>query len=66
MKRKNDVGTLCYGLPNQFSKFLDYTRNGIDYHEKPDYEYLRSLLIQCFHEQKYNNDNCYDWNLICM
>ena len=35
---------LCQGLPNEFSKYIDYCRK-LDFEQEPDYNYLRNLFI---------------------
>jgi len=37
---------LCEGLPPVFSKFIIYVRS-LGFKEKPDYEHLRTILLQC-------------------
>jgi serine/threonine protein kinase len=37
---------LCEGLPPPFSKFVIYVRS-LGFNEKPDYEYLHTVLLQC-------------------
>jgi hypothetical protein len=37
---------LCKGLPAPFCKFVTYVRS-LDFTEKPDYQYLHSILLQC-------------------
>ena len=45
LKMNTTVSELCTGLPEEFSKFLKYIRD-LQFEEKPDYEYLKSLLKQ--------------------
>jgi hypothetical protein len=37
---------LCEGLPAPFCKFVTHVRS-LGFKEKPDYQYLRSILLQC-------------------
>jgi len=37
---------LCKGLPPHFSKFIIHIRS-LHFNEKPDYEYLHTILSQC-------------------
>lgn len=37
---------LCGGLPAPFCKFVTYVRS-LGFDEKPDYQYLHSILFQC-------------------
>ena len=46
--------TLCEGLPAEFEIFLNYARS-LEFKQKPDYEYLRSLF-SCLHESEHDND----------
>jgi hypothetical protein len=34
---------LCKGLPDEFSQFMNYTKN-LKFDEKPDYSYIRTLF----------------------
>jgi len=38
--------TLCEGMPQPFVKFIQHIQS-LDFEDKPDYWYLRSLLAQC-------------------
>ena len=46
--------TLCEGLPAEFEVFLNYARS-LEFKQKPDYEYLRSLF-SCLHESEHDNE----------
>jgi len=35
---------LCKGFPNEFAAFINYTK-GLKFEEKPDYKYLKGLMI---------------------
>jgi hypothetical protein len=37
---------LCEGLPTPFCKFVTYVRS-LGFDQKPDYQYLHSILLQC-------------------
>jgi len=58
-----NIKTLCDGLPECFYEYINYTR-GLQFTEKPDYEYLRNLFINSAKtnkiEIKYKWDNNYD------
>jgi hypothetical protein len=45
-KKLITVEELCKGLPAPFCKFVEYVRS-LDFDEKPDYQYLHSILSQC-------------------
>jgi serine/threonine protein kinase len=40
------VEELCEGLPAPFCKFISHVRS-LGFDEKPDYQYLHSILLQC-------------------
>jgi hypothetical protein len=40
------VEELCEGLPAPFCKFVTYVRS-LGFNQKPDYQYLHSILLQC-------------------
>lgn len=40
------VEELCEGLPAPFCKFVTYVRS-LGFDQKPDYQYLHSILLQC-------------------
>ena len=48
------------GVPEEFSKYLQYCRN-IMFEEKPDYNYLRSLFKTMMANNAYNYDGNFDW-----
>ena len=55
---------LCSGLPDEFKEFIEYGRK-LEFSEKPDYEYLKNLLLK---SAKKNNIDIYsvkyDWEII--
>jgi casein kinase I family protein HRR25 len=46
MKTLITVEELCKGLPAPFCKFVDHIHS-LGFDEKPDYQHLRSILLQC-------------------
>jgi hypothetical protein len=48
LRKKMTVTTeeLCEGLPPPFSKFVVHVHS-LGFNEKPDYQYLHSILLQC-------------------
>jgi serine/threonine protein kinase len=44
------TGKLCEGLPTIFCDFVTHVQS-LDFDEKPDYEYLHSILSQCMTDQ---------------
>jgi len=62
-KMGTPIEILCKGFPNEFATFLSYCRN-LKFEDKPDYNYLRSLLKDLFVKSGYEMDYQYDWNII--
>jgi|SRR6266702_3497782 len=46
---------LCEGLPVPFSKFVHYVHS-LGFDEKPDYQYLHSVLLQCSQTETVQTD----------
>ena len=61
-KKMHGINQLCQTHPPQFKELLDYARNGLDFHEKPDYEYLMKLFREPFDLGYYSLDHVYDWD----
>lgn len=57
------IDILCKGFPSEFVTFLTYCRN-LKFEDKPDYNYLRSLLKDLFVKSGYELDYQYDWNIL--
>lgn len=51
---------LTRGLPEEFTKYMNYSKN-LDFKEKPDYLYLKSLLQKVFDRMGFEKDFKYDW-----
>lgn len=49
---------LC--TPEEMATYLRYVRR-LDFFEKPDYEYLRTLFTELFERKGYTFDYTYDW-----
>jgi casein kinase 1/casein kinase 1 epsilon len=62
-KIETSVETLCKGFPSEFTTFLTYCRN-LKFEDKPDYNYLRTLLKDLFVKSGYEMDYQYDWNIL--
>jgi serine/threonine protein kinase len=45
-----------------FIKIMLYYIRGIEFDEKPDYGYLKNLLINEFNNNNFKNDGKYEWN----
>jgi hypothetical protein len=57
MKAAYRLDLLCEGLPGEILKFLEHVR-ALEFKEKPNYHYLRSLLLDIF---TFDFDYHYDW-----
>jgi len=54
---------LCEGMPQEFAAYLTYARN-LQFDEEPDYRYLRWLFQSVFQREGFQNDGCFDWNVV--
>ncbi|MGH0160806.1 UNVERIFIED_CONTAM: hypothetical protein FKN15_040026 [Acipenser sinensis] len=59
-KRNTPIEVLCENFPEEMSTYLRYVRR-LDFFEKPDYEYLRTLFTELFERKGYTFDYTYDW-----
>jgi len=57
------IEVLCKGFPSECTTFLTYCRN-LKFEDKPDYNYLRTLLKDLFVKSGYEMDYQYDWNIL--
>ena len=62
MKKNTKESELCAGLPVEIYKFLKYVQN-LDFEEKPNYDYLRSLFIDLLKKKGiiYNERLLFSW-----
>lgn len=51
---------LCYGFPNEFERYVEYTKN-LEYTEEPDYDMCRGLFMRIMRREKWKFDYIYDW-----
>jgi casein kinase I family protein HRR25 len=51
---------LFHGFPDEFGKFLTYTRD-LCFNDEPDYSYLRKLFRDLFVREGYQDDYGFDW-----
>ena len=51
---------LFLNLPKETAEFFRYCK-GLDFEQKPDYNYLRSLLLKILNTQKNKNDLNFSW-----
>ena len=52
---------LCKGFPEEFEKYIEYTRN-MEYIEEPAYENLRQNFLKVLEKEKEEFDYIYDWS----
>jgi serine/threonine protein kinase len=60
IKATYSLDLLCEGLPSEIYTFLEQVRS-LEFKQKPDYHYLRSLLVNTFNRMGYDYDCHYDW-----
>jgi serine/threonine protein kinase len=65
IKTNMPLNELCEGLPKEFGIYMKYCRR-LDFHQPPDYKFLRKLFINLFQENKYELDYVYDWNIVAL
>jgi hypothetical protein len=61
VKMNTTCEELCKGFPNEFVEFIKYTRN-LDFYAKPDYNYLRGLMMNVLEKFGGKYDYWFDWN----
>jgi len=59
-KSQISIEELTHGLSDEFKKYLYYVRN-LKFEEDPNYELLKSLFRECLENNKFDNDNVFDW-----
>ncbi|CAB1323034.1 unnamed protein product [Coregonus sp. 'balchen'] len=60
-KRNTPIEVLCESFPEEMATYLRYVRR-LDFFEKPDYEYLRTLFTELLERKGYTFDYTYDWD----
>lgn len=53
----------CKGLPLEISTYITYCRS-LKFNDKPDYTFLRRILLDLFEREGYKYDYCYDWTIL--
>lgn len=61
-KIASPIDLLCKGFPEEFSSFINYTRE-LKFDDRPDYGYLRRLLKTVSEREKFEYDFMFDWVL---
>jgi len=61
VKMNTTCEELCKDFPNEFVEFIKYTRN-LDFYAKPDYNYLRGLMMNLLEKFGGKYDYWFDWN----
>ena len=63
LKKKIDTSPydLCVGFPEEFEKYIEYTRK-MEYVEQPLYDNLRGYFLQVLEKQNEDFDYIYDWS----
>ena len=62
MKEQYDHNQFLKFLPREFADFLSHLQR-LNYYDKPDYAFLRSLLEQCKLRKGFSELDPYDWEL---
>jgi serine/threonine protein kinase len=60
MKENLTPMKLCQGLPDEFSKYLEYCQN-LKFDEEPNYRMLINQFRELYKSKDYENDYLYDW-----
>lgn len=50
-KMATSAEELCQGFPNEFTNYINYTRN-LQYEQDPDYGFLKSLFVNVLKKRK--------------
>ena len=61
-KKELDSLQLVRGLPPQFADFLKHIQK-LGFYDAPDYDYLKTLLADCYKENGYDDTTKFDWEL---
>ena len=59
-KKETSSEELCKNFPNEFYKYVSYTRK-LQYEENPDYDMLKELFLNVVKKIKEKMDYIYDW-----
>ncbi len=59
-KMSTPADVLCKGFPAELARFINYAK-GLKFEEKPDYDFLKSLLNAAKKSNNIVTDYAYDW-----
>ncbi|CAI5792977.1 casein kinase I isoform X1 [Podarcis lilfordi] len=59
-KRNTPIDVLCENFPEEMAAYLRYVRR-LDFFERPDYDYLRTIFTELFEKRGFTFDYAYDW-----
>lgn len=63
MKLYTSIDELCQGCPQEFHKYMNYTKN-LAFKEEPDYEFMKGLFVGLAKKENIDlHDNMYDWGV---
>ncbi|GAN02920.1 Ser/Thr protein kinase [Mucor ambiguus] len=62
-KQTTGIRSLCEGYPNQFVKYLQYSRK-LGFDETPDYAWLKKLFKDVLQDLGQEEDGMYDWSFL--
>ena len=60
MKKNLNLDEFCKNMPREIIYFMNYAR-GLEFEQKPDYNYLRSLFENILKENRITNDLHFSW-----
>lgn len=63
IKESITTAHLCRDLPVEFEFFINYA-NALEFHDQPDYLYIRRLFQELFNRKRFVHDCLYDWRVI--
>ena len=59
-KKNTSLESLIGNNPKEFADFVKYCRD-LKFDEKPDYNYLKKLMLNVINREKYVEDSNFDW-----
>ena len=60
IKLNSKINVLCDKLPKEFIKFVNYIKE-LNFEQRPDYQYLKSILRNIYNKYNFNHDSIYDF-----